>query len=72
LFSCWFYPVLISFSDNDPEQQEKVIKYNDLVANAVIFHNFVDVTAILRTLKREGFIRVSAKDQNPDRQLHEC
>jgi len=42
-------------ADNDPEEQEKIIKYNDLVANAVIFHNVVDQTRILRELKQEGF-----------------
>jgi nitrogen regulatory protein PII-like uncharacterized protein len=40
---------------NDPEQQEKVIKYNDLVANAVIFQNVVDLTAIVHQLRREGY-----------------
>jgi TnpA family transposase len=43
-------------SDNDPEQQEKVIKYNELVTNAVIFQNVVDMTAILRDLNREGYL----------------
>jgi TnpA family transposase len=40
---------------NDPEQQEKTIKYVDLVANAVIFHNVVDLTEVLIELKKEGF-----------------
>jgi TnpA family transposase len=42
--------------DGDPEQQEKVIKYNELVSNAVIFQNVVDMTAILRDLNREGYL----------------
>ncbi len=42
-------------ADNDPEEQEKAVKYNDLVANAVIFQNVVDQTRILRELKSEGF-----------------
>ncbi|MXQ55083.1 Tn3 family transposase [Shimazuella sp. KC615] len=33
-----------NISDNDPEQQERVIKYNELVSNAVIFQNVVDMT----------------------------
>lgn len=33
-----------------------MIKYNDLIANAVIFHNVVDLTNILRNLKREGYL----------------
>jgi hypothetical protein len=42
-------------ADNDPEEQEKRIKYNDLVANAVIFQNVVDMTYALRDLVREGY-----------------
>ena len=41
-------------SENDPEEQEKRIKYNDLVANAVIFQNVVDITVILWDLIKEG------------------
>lgn len=41
-------------SENDPEEQEKRIKYNDLVANAVIFQNVVDITLILWSLMKEG------------------
>ncbi len=55
-FSKWlFFGGEGIIADNDPEEQEKVIKYNDLVANAVIFHNVVDQTRILRELKDEGF-----------------
>lgn len=54
-FSKWlFFGGEGVIADNDPEEQEKVIKYNDLVANAVIFHNVVDQTRILRELKQEG------------------
>ena len=46
-FSKWF-----SFGgeimSNDREDQEKAVKYNDLIANAVVFHNVVDMTYILR------------------------
>jgi hypothetical protein len=41
---------------NDPEFMEKIIKYNHLVANAVIFQNVVDLTEILQQLKREGYL----------------
>ncbi|MCC2327010.1 transposase [Bacillus wiedmannii] len=34
-------------ADNNPEQQEKSIKYEDLVANAVIFQNVVDLTVVI-------------------------
>jgi len=42
-------------AENDPEEQEKRIKYNDLVANAVIFHNVIDQSRILTELIAEGF-----------------
>jgi TnpA family transposase len=42
-FSRWlFFGFDGIFSENDPEEQEKRIKYNDLVANAVIFQNVCD------------------------------
>jgi len=56
-FSKWFFFGgfgVIAY--NDPEEQEKIIKYNDLIANAVIFHNAVDLTDVLRDLKREGYL----------------
>ena len=40
-------PVLRS---GDPVEQEKRIKYRDLVANAMILHNVVDMTNVLRAL----------------------
>ena len=42
-------------ADNDPEEQEKVIKYNDPVANALIFQNVADQTRVLRELMAEGY-----------------
>ena len=42
----------------DPVEQEKRIKYRDLVANAVMLHNVVDMTTVLRALQHEG-IRVT-------------
>ena len=42
-------------ADNDPEEQEKVIKYNDLVANAVILQNVIDQSRILYEMKAEGY-----------------
>src|SRR5262249_17348271 len=43
-------PVLRS---GDPVEQEKRIKYRDLVANAVMLHNLVDMTNALHDLQRE-------------------
>jgi TnpA family transposase len=44
-------PVLRS---GDPMEQEKRIKYRDLVANAVMLHNVVDMTNALYDLQRDG------------------
>ena len=44
-------PVLRS---GDPVEQEKRIKYRELVANAMMLHNVVDMTNVLRALQQEG------------------
>ena len=55
-FSKWFcFGGEGVIASNDPEQQEKTIKYGDLVANAIIFHNVVDLTEVLLGLRKEGF-----------------
>ncbi len=41
-------------SENDPDEQEKRIKYNDLVSNAVILQNVVDMTYILKEFYDNG------------------
>ena len=38
----------------DPVEQEKRIKYRDLVANAIMLHNVVDMTNVLVALHQEG------------------
>jgi hypothetical protein len=35
-------------AENDPDEQQKRLRYNDLVASAVIFHNVVDMTRIVQ------------------------
>ena len=56
-FSKWlFFGGEQILTTNDREEMEKRIKYNDLVANTVIFHNAVEITNILRQLKREGYL----------------
>lgn len=35
---------------NDPAEQEKIIKFNTLIANCVIFHTALDMTAVIRQL----------------------
>lgn len=41
-------------AENDPDEQQKRLRYNDLVASAVILHNVIDMTRILNQLKAEG------------------
>jgi Tn3 transposase DDE domain len=41
-------------TENDPEQQEKRVKYLDLVASAVILHNAVDLSMVIQQLTAEG------------------
>jgi TnpA family transposase len=45
---------------NDPAEQEKIIKFNTLLANCVIFHTALDMTAVLRQLAGEGWPVTSA------------
>lgn len=39
----------------DPVEQEKRIKYTNLVANSVMLHNVADMTDVLHQLAEEGF-----------------
>ena len=56
-FSKWFFFGGFGvIANNDPVEQEKMIKYNDLVANAVIFQNVVDLTDVLRDLLKAGHL----------------
>ena len=54
MFTDWIAfggPVIRS---GDPVEQEKRIKYRDLVANAVMLHNVVDMTNALYDLQQDG------------------
>jgi TnpA family transposase len=42
-------------ADNDPEEHEKLIKFNTLLANLVIFHNALDIMDVIRGLIAEGW-----------------
>ncbi|MEU9367159.1 Tn3 family transposase [Streptomyces avermitilis] len=42
-------------TDNDPIEQEKAMKFNALLTNAVIFHNALDIAEIVRQLLEEGW-----------------
>lgn len=55
-FSKWsFFGGEGVIAENDPEEQEKRIKYKDLVANIIIFQNVVDMTRVIRELQGEGY-----------------
>lgn len=54
-FSKWlFFGGEGKITDQTPEEQEKRIKYNDLVANAVILNNTVEMAGVLKGLMKEG------------------
>lgn len=40
----------------DPVEQAKQIKYMNLVANAIMLHNVVDLTNVLNTMASEGYV----------------
>jgi hypothetical protein len=42
-------------ADNDPDEQEKAIKFNDLVANLVILSTTLDISVAVNRLLAEGF-----------------
>ena len=42
-------------TDNDPVEQEKRLKYLDLVASAIILQNTVDMTRVIQNLSASGF-----------------
>jgi len=39
----------------DPIENEKVIKYKDLIANAIMLQNVADMTDVLHTMAQEGY-----------------
>lgn len=42
-------------ADNDPEEQEKILKFSTLLTNAVIFHTTLDMMTVIRELIGEGW-----------------
>jgi TnpA family transposase len=46
---------------NDPDEQEKLIKLNTLLANLVIFHNALDIMDVVRQLVAEGWTVTAAE-----------
>lgn len=44
-----------TISTNDRDEQRKIIKYNHLVANCLIFHNVFSISRVLQDLQRENY-----------------
>lgn len=44
-----------TLKENDRDEQRKLIKYNHLVANLIIFHNICTLTRLLNELAQEGY-----------------
>jgi hypothetical protein len=54
-FSKWFFfGSEGTFTDNNPQEQQKRLKYLHLVANAAIYQNVVDMSRVLNKLAGEG------------------
>jgi TnpA family transposase len=49
-----FFGNLGVITENDRDEQRKIIKYNHLVANCLIFHNVQSLTRLLHQLSLEG------------------
>ncbi|MFD9537356.1 transposase [Streptomyces sp. NPDC060010] len=54
-FSNWLRFAGEELRDNDPEYQEKLIKFNELLANCLVFHTAVDITKVVNGLVEEGW-----------------
>ncbi len=42
-------------AENDPDEQQKRLRYNDMIASSVILQNTVDMMRILQKLARDGW-----------------
>ena len=55
-FAQWVYFATDLIQENVRDEQLKVIKYNHLIANLLIFHNCKSMTQALKELQDEGMI----------------
>ena len=53
-FSGWLAFGAEGIERNDPAEQEKIIKFNTLLSNCVIFHIAIDMTTVVRGMITEG------------------
>ena len=42
-------------AENDPEEQQKHVRYTDIIANALMLQNVADLTEALEQLKQRGY-----------------
>ncbi len=42
-------------AENDPEDQQKLVRYTDIIANALMLQNVADLTKALEQLKQRGY-----------------
>jgi len=42
-------------AENDPEEQQKLVRYTDIIANALMLQNVADLTEALEHLKQRGY-----------------
>ncbi|WP_205327077.1 Tn3 family transposase [Glycomyces sp. YM15] len=54
-FSDWLSFGADLIGHNDPVQQEKIVKFNELLANIVIYSNACDITVAANQLAAEGY-----------------
>ncbi|MBA2655554.1 MAG: Tn3 family transposase [Tatlockia sp.] len=44
---------------NDPDEMEKAVKHNDLIANCIMLQNMIDITDVCHDLIQEGYTIVA-------------
>jgi TnpA family transposase len=54
-FSKWLMIGGQLIGHNDPDYQEKIVKFNELIANCVIYQTSLDITAAVNQLVSEGY-----------------
>ena len=42
-------------ASNDPDEMEKAVKHNDLIANCIMLQNVIDITDVCYALIQEGY-----------------
>lgn len=45
-------------ASNDPDEMEKAVKHNDLIANCIMLQNVIDITDVCHDLIQEGYVIV--------------